>query len=145
MTENYDLTMERTYPVPPRAVYDAFVGMYGENRPDWIVESRLDLRPGGSWRVVFHPPGLEAFTEDRVLSAVEPPHRLAYSMTALFPDKAAFSTEVELTFAPEGTGTRLVLTQRGFPDAATRDDFAGGWSGVWDLLTPAEHETGSAG
>jgi hypothetical protein len=24
--------MERTYPAPPRAVYDAFVGMYGENR-----------------------------------------------------------------------------------------------------------------
>jgi uncharacterized protein YndB with AHSA1/START domain len=45
-------------------------------------------------------------------------------------------TEVELTFAPEGDGTRLVLTQRGFPDAATRDDFAGGWSGVWDGLTP---------
>jgi uncharacterized protein YndB with AHSA1/START domain len=59
MTENYDLTMERTYPAPPRAVYDAFVGMCGENRPDWIVESRLDLRAGGSWRVVFHPPGLD--------------------------------------------------------------------------------------
>ena len=114
MTENYDLTMERTYPAPPRAVYDAFLGMYGENRPDWIVESHLDPRPGGSWRVVFHPPGLEAFTEDRVLSAVEPPHRLAYSMT-------------------------------GFPDAATRDDFAGGWSGVWDGLTPGEHDPGSAG
>jgi uncharacterized protein YndB with AHSA1/START domain len=136
---------ERTYPAPPRAVYDAFLGMYGENRQDWIVESRLDLRPGGTWRVVFHPPGLEAFTEDRVLSAVEPPHRLAYSMTALFPRQPGFSTEVELTFAPEGGGTRLVLTQRGFPDAATRDDFAGGWSGVWDLLTPGEHETDSAG
>jgi hypothetical protein len=73
--------------------------------------------------VVFHPPGLEAFTEDRVLSAVE----------------------VEQTFAPEGTGTRLILTQRGFPDAATRDDFAGGWSGVWDGLTPGEHDPGSAG
>src|SRR5258705_12435224 len=56
MTENYDLTMERTYPAPPRAVYDAFLGMYGENRPDWIVGSRLHLRPGGSWRGGFHPP-----------------------------------------------------------------------------------------
>jgi uncharacterized protein YndB with AHSA1/START domain len=69
--------------------------------------------------VVFHPPGLEAFTEDRVLSAIEPPHRLAYSMTALFGGQPGFLTEVELTFAPEGTGTRLILTQRGFPDAAT--------------------------
>ena len=68
-----------------------------------------------------------------------------YSMTALFPGQPGFSTEVELTFVPEGTGTRLVLTQRGFPDAATRDDFAGGWSGVWDGLTPGEHDPGSAG
>ena len=140
-----DLIMERKFAAPPRVVYDAFLGMYGENRPDWIVESGLDLRPGGTWRVVFHPPGLEAFTEHRVLSAVEPPHRLAYSMTALFPRQPAFSTEVELTFAPEGAGTRLVLTQRGFPDATTRDDFADGWGGVWDMLTPGEHETGSAG
>ena len=28
----------------------------------------------------------------------------------------------------------MTLTQRGFPDAATRDDFAGGWSGVWDFM-----------
>src|SRR5690348_11387510 len=61
MTENYDLIMERTYPAPPRAVYDTFLGMYGENRPDWIVESHLDLRPGGSWRVVFR------LLDDRVL------------------------------------------------------------------------------
>src|SRR5690348_11387512 len=60
----------------------------------------------------------------------------AYSMTAFFGGQPGFSTEVELTFAPEGTGTRLILTQRGFPDAATRDDFAGGWSGVWDGLSP---------
>jgi uncharacterized protein YndB with AHSA1/START domain len=145
MTQTHDLTMERKFAAPPRAVYDAFLGMYGENRPDWIVESRLDLRPGGTWQVVFHPPGLEAFTEDRVLSAVEPPHRLAYSMTALFPGQPGFSTEVELTFSPDGAGTRLVLTQRGFPDAATRDDFAGGWSGVWDMVTPSEHDAGSAG
>ena len=57
-------------------------------------------------------------------------------MTALFPRQPGFSTEVELTFAPEGAGTRLVLTQRGFPDAATRDEFVGGWSGVWDMLAP---------
>jgi uncharacterized protein YndB with AHSA1/START domain len=89
MTQTHDLTMERKFAAPPRAVYDAFLGMYGENRPDWIVESRLDLRPGGTWRVVFNP--------------------------------------------------------RGFPGAATRDDFDGGWSGVWDMLTPGEHDAGSAG
>jgi uncharacterized protein YndB with AHSA1/START domain len=28
-----DLIMERTYPAPPRAVYDAFLGMYGDAHP----------------------------------------------------------------------------------------------------------------
>jgi hypothetical protein len=44
---------------------------------------------------------------------------LAYSMTAIFPGQPGFSTEVELTFAPDGAGTRLALAQRGFPGAAT--------------------------
>ena len=151
MTENHDLTMERTYPAPPRAVYDAFVGMYGENRPDWIVESRLDLRPGGTWTVVFHPPGLEAFREVRVVSDVDPPHRIAYTMTTVFLGRPGFSATVALAFGADGEGTRLSLAQRGFPDAATRDDFAGGWSGVWDILareisgTAQGHDASSAG
>lgn len=126
--------MERRFAAPPRAVYDAFLGMYGENRPDWIVESHLDLRAGGTWTVVFHPPGLEAFREVRVVSAVDPPRRLAYTMTAVFPGQPGFSTTVDLMFSADGEGTRLSLAQRGFPDAATRDGFAGGWSGVWDIL-----------
>jgi uncharacterized protein YndB with AHSA1/START domain len=148
---DYELTVERRFAAPPRPVYDAFLGMYGENRPDWIVESRLDLRVGGTWTVVFHPPGLEAFREMRVLSAVDPPHRLAYTMTAVFPGQPGFSTTVDLTFSADGAGTRLSLAQRGFPDAATRDDFAGGWSGVWDILsreisgTAPGHDASSAG
>jgi hypothetical protein len=35
------------------------------------------------------------------------------------------------------------------PDPATRDDFAGGWSGVWDILageiSARKHDAGSAG
>jgi uncharacterized protein YndB with AHSA1/START domain len=131
---DYELIMERRFAASPRTVYDAFLGMYGANRPDWIVESQLDLRAGGTWTVLFHPPGLEAFREIRVVSAVDPPHRLAYTMTTVFAGQPGFSTTVALTFGADGEGTRLSLAQRGFPDAATRDDFAGGWSGVWDIL-----------
>jgi hypothetical protein len=50
---------------------------------------------------------------------------------------------------PQDTGPMNIppqaVAQRGFPDAATRDEFTGGWSGVWDMLAPGEHETGSAG
>jgi uncharacterized protein YndB with AHSA1/START domain len=132
-----DLTIERRLPASPGIVYRAFLDMYGERRPDWILESKLDLRAGGRWTVVFRPPGLAEFGEDRVLSAIEPGRRLAYTMTTVHDGQPGFTTEVELRFDPDpnSAGTVMTLTQRGFPDAATRDDFAGGWSGVWDFMT----------
>jgi uncharacterized protein YndB with AHSA1/START domain len=140
----HDLTIERRLPASPEIVYGTFLDMYGERRPDWILSSKLDLRVGGRWTVVFRPPGLPEFGEDRVLSAVEPGRRLAYTMTTVHDGQPGFSTEVELRFDPaQGdpdrfdpaqAGTALTLTQRGFPDTAARDDFAGGWSGVWDFM-----------
>jgi uncharacterized protein YndB with AHSA1/START domain len=135
----YDLTLERRLPASPQTVYRMFLEMYGEQRPDWIVASELDLRVGGRWTVTFHPPGLAEFGENRVLSAVEPGRRLAYGMTTVHDGQPGFSTQVDLRFDPAPgeagqDGTALTLTQRGFPDAATRDDFAGGWSGVWDFV-----------
>jgi len=37
-----------------------------------------------------------------------------------------------MTFQAQGDQTRVRLTQSGFPDAATRDDFAAAWP---DVLT----------
>jgi hypothetical protein len=42
--------------------------------------------------------------------------------------------QVEITFVKQGDGTRLSLVQKGFPSADVRDDFAGGWPGVFDAL-----------
>jgi uncharacterized protein YndB with AHSA1/START domain len=130
----YDLTIERRLAADPKEVYQAFLDMYGEDGPEWIVASQLHLRVGGRWMVTFHVPGLAEFGEDRVLSAVKPGHRLAYTMTVISDGKPGFSTDVDLTFDPADPGTALTLTQRGFPDAASRDEFEGGWSGVWDLM-----------
>jgi uncharacterized protein YndB with AHSA1/START domain len=77
MRMGHDLEVDHQYRAAPQAVFDAFLGMYGERRPGWIVKSNLDLRVGGIWTVVFHPPGLETFREVRVFTQVEPPHRLA--------------------------------------------------------------------
>ena len=121
----HDLIIERRLPASPEIVYGAFLDMYGERRPEWILGSELDLRVGGRWTVAFRPPGLPESGEDRVLSAVEPGRRLAYAMTTVHDGRPGFSTEVELRFdpsphdpAPGGAGqpaTALTLTQRGFP------------------------------
>jgi uncharacterized protein YndB with AHSA1/START domain len=36
-------------------------------------------------------------------------------------------TEVEVTFTPEGPGSRVVLEHRGFTNAEWRENYAGGW------------------
>lgn len=43
---------------------------------------------------------------------------------------SAHGTEVEVTFAPEGPGTRVVLEHRGFDDADARGSYDGGWDVV---------------
>ncbi len=40
---------------------------------------------------------------------------------------SAHATEVEVTFATEGPGTRVVLEHRGFQDGEARGNYDGGW------------------
>jgi activator of Hsp90 ATPase-like protein len=49
-------------------------------------------------------------------------------------DRPGFETTVELTFGAEGARTHVTLAQRGFPTQAERDDFAGAWPDVLELL-----------
>lgn len=43
---------------------------------------------------------------------------------------SACGSEVEVTFAPEGPGTRVVLEHRGFEDPEARRNYDGGWDVV---------------
>jgi uncharacterized protein YndB with AHSA1/START domain len=59
------------------------------------------------------------------VSAFEPPHR--FLLDWLIGD---CGTEVEVTFSPEGPGSRVVLEHRGFAEQANRDNYDGGWDVV---------------
>jgi uncharacterized protein YndB with AHSA1/START domain len=130
----YELKVERDFDAPPQAVFDAYLAMHGEHRPNWVVESQLDLRVGGVWTVSFHPPGLEPFSEVRTLSRVDPPHHLSYAMTATV-GGATLNTTVDIAFEERTEGTRVSLRQSGFARPEERDEFAGGWRGVLEGLT----------
>jgi uncharacterized protein YndB with AHSA1/START domain len=124
------LSVERVIDAPPETIFDAFIAMYDSQRPDWVTGSQLDLRPGGRWTVDFQVPGGPAFREERVLTTVERPGRLAYDMTAVYEDASTFSTTVEVTVEAVPEGHRIRLVQQGFPTADARDDFAGAWPDV---------------
>ena len=132
---SFDLKVERDFDAPPQAVFDAYLAMHGEHRPDWIVESHLDLHVGGAWTVSFRPPGLKPFSEIRMLSGVEPPHHLSYAMTAIVDGDPTIHTKVVIAFEERDGGTRISLRQSGFPTSEERDDFAGGWPGVLEALS----------
>lgn len=132
--DGHALSVERIIDAPSEAVFDAFIALYDGERPDWVTGSQLDLRPGGRWSVDFQVPDGPAFREERVITAVERPHRLAYDMTAVYGDAPGFSTTVEVTIEAVPDGHRVRLVQQGFPTMETRDDFAGAWPDVLDEL-----------
>lgn len=128
--DGYALSVERIIDAPAEAIFDAFIALYDSQRPDWVTDSELDLRPGGRWSVAFQVPDGPAFREERVIMAVERPRRLAYTMTAIYDAAPDFSTVVEVTIAGVPAGHRARLVQQGFPSTQTRDDFAGAWPDV---------------
>jgi len=128
------LRVERIIAAPPEAIFDAFIALYDTQRPDWVTDSQLDLRPGGRWPVAFQVPDGPAFREERVITAVERPHRVGYHMTAVYEDAPGFSTTVEVVIEAVPDGHRVSLVQQGFPTMETCDDFAGAWPDVLDEL-----------
>ena len=128
--EGHALGVERVIGAPPEAIFDAFVALYDSERPAWVTDAQLDLRPGGRWSVAFQVPDGPAFREERVITAVERPYRLAYDTTAVYDDAPGFATAVEVTVEAAAGGHRIRLEQRGFPTVQARDDFAGAWPDV---------------
>jgi uncharacterized protein YndB with AHSA1/START domain len=136
---SHDLRLERRFRAAPELVFDAFTDPDAQRElyadaPDWVVQAECDLRVGGRWTISFGPPGAEPARETNLFQEVDRPKRLAYASSMRLPDGSTVDTDVLVTFEEDGGGTRLTLVQRGFPTAALRDDFAGGWPSILDGL-----------
>ena len=120
---SHDLKLERTFDAEPDVVFDAFLDPDGQralyaDAPDWIVESEIDLRVGGTWTIEFGPSRSDVFREVAVFTEVDRPRRVAYDLTGTFADGR----------------TRMTLVQRGYPTDEMRDDFLSGWSDILNAL-----------
>src|SRR4051812_7984647 len=117
-TDHVELSVSRDFAARADQVFAAFLDLYDDPLPDWIEESALDLRVGGHWDLVFHPPGLERFRENRVITELDRPRRLAY--IARFDGAGDVrETRVVLTFEASGGTTTMSLKQAGLPNQQT--------------------------
>jgi uncharacterized protein YndB with AHSA1/START domain len=101
-------SLDRTYPATPDRVYAYFtdprlMARWFCPNPDLTTTCDLDVRPGGSWRVVM---GSHVVAGSYL--EVAPPHRLAFTFDWEHDDDEPTTVTVEITPAEEGT--RLVLT-----------------------------------
>ena len=127
-----ELRFERVINAPPDVVFDTFTteggqdAFYGQDDPGWIVESACDLRVGGVWTVTFGPSASHLYRHRNVFEVVDRPRRLVLATTESRPDGSSFDFAIEITFEAHDGGTRMTLTQNGFPTAELRDEHGRG-------------------
>ena len=135
--ESHEFEAERLIGAEPDTLFDGFIELYeGGDRPDWILSSEMERHVGGKWVVELKPPHMESVTETRIITELDRPRRLAYSMTMPGVGSAEpVSTEVGLSFEAQGAQTLVKLDQRGFRTKQQAENFAWAWPQVLELLS----------
>ncbi|HEX9463819.1 MAG TPA: SRPBCC family protein [Alphaproteobacteria bacterium] len=138
--------IERTYSAAPARVFAAwstaeakaawFVGPAGK----WsVLERKLDFRVGGRERVRGAIAGGPVTDFDACYFDIVPNERIVYAYGMHLDDRRISVSLATIEFKPQGTGTRLVLTEQGvfldgYDDAGSRER---GTRGLLDQLEAA--------
>jgi uncharacterized protein YndB with AHSA1/START domain len=129
--------LERTYPVPPERVFDAFQEPGLKRR--WSVEAddgevlehTLDFRIGGSEATRFRFGSGPEICSDAVYLDIVPDRRIVYAFRMTIGGRPAAVALTTVELAPSGDSTLLVYTEQGaFLDGMHAPDTAEHGSGV---------------
>lgn len=128
----YDVTPERMFEMwTTPEIAQQFLG------PDDVKaqDVTMDVRVGGSYRIVMLMPDGERWIVKGVYRVVQPPHRL--QMTWVWQEDNAdeeHETLLTLEFNRHGQGTEVVLTHEQFAQLESRDGHARGWEKILDAV-----------
>jgi len=141
MTDNLTLRMERTYRAPAQAVFEAWTSEEVLRRwfhagRDWeTTEAEVDLRVGGTVRVVMRDPEADAeYGGGGTYTEIDPPRRLAF--TWLWDDNSTRML-IEIDFEETDGLTTVRFTHRGLWDEDAVRSHEGGWTTAFDNLERA--------
>jgi uncharacterized protein YndB with AHSA1/START domain len=127
----YQLSIRRRMPASREVVFEAWTDP--RRLSEWMcpgdivsAEAQLDLRVGGSYRIV-----MKSKTQDHVhtgvYQVVDPPSKLVFTWTQ---NEKEVPTLVTVEFIAHGNETELVLTHERFRDADVMKRYQGGWGTI---------------
>jgi uncharacterized protein YndB with AHSA1/START domain len=142
---SYELKIERLFDAPPELVFDTFVDpeahpeIFAEGPPGYsLLESDIDLRVGGTWRIVFGPPEGEPDRLEYVFTEIDRPHRLVADLSMFVGDWGrTVDSTVAFTLEEQGGKTLVTIVQSGFETEQDRDSYLSGAPGFLDALQKA--------
>ncbi len=134
------LTITRVFDAPRELVFAAWT--QPEHMRHWwgprgytTLSSKLELFPGGTWRIVSrHEDGSET-AESGMIRACDAPAKLV--LTHAWENKEGTrgpDTLVTLDFTEQDGRTTMVFHQAPFDSAGTRDGHGVGWNESFDML-----------
>jgi uncharacterized protein YndB with AHSA1/START domain len=136
------LSISRTIPAAPKAVYDAWLDpatiarFMAGGADQRVTEARTDPRVGGTFRIVM--------TSDKEIAHQGVYKDLVPHSLIRFTWESPYSpadSEVTIKLAPVAGGTEVSLSQVKFLFEAARDGHKGGWTLILERLASLMAET----
>lgn len=142
--ETHALVIERTYAVPPRAVFNAWTRPQALERwfaPGSDMRTRvleLDPRVGGRYRIQMIEADGSINTVTGRFEVVDPPRQLIFSWRwEPRPGEQALDysqTQVIIDIEAVAEGTHMTLTHLRLPNDSLHNEHESGWQGCLDRL-----------
>jgi uncharacterized protein YndB with AHSA1/START domain len=131
----YRLSIRRRMPATRDVVFEAWTDPQGLR--EWMcpgdavsAEATLDLRVGGSYRIVMKSKTRD-YVHTGVYQVVEPPSKLVFTWTR---EEDEVPTLVTVEFVALGDESELVLTHERFQDTEVMKRYQGGWGQIAEKL-----------
>jgi uncharacterized protein YndB with AHSA1/START domain len=138
VSDDKTLRMDRTYQAPIEAVFEAWTSeevfrRWWQAGPDWDrAEAAIDLRVGGTVRVVMHDPSNDAeYGGSGTYTEIDPPTRLAFTWIW---DGHTRRTLIEIDFEETDGVTTVRFTQSGLWDEEAFRSHEDGWRKLFENL-----------
>jgi uncharacterized protein YndB with AHSA1/START domain len=130
--------IERTFDAPVEDVFDAWTSEEVIRR--WFIpaegwkepSAEVDLRVGGTVRVVMRDPDGEPVEAWGEYTLIERPHRLAFTWT--FADDPSNQQMIELEFTERDGVTTVLFVNSDISEERRRDAQYDGWSTCFDEM-----------